>query len=159
MIKKITITAALALCAGCSNNDSKLEALSLKLDQIIQTQAVLNAKLDALPSTKQLDGMAFYYHTNTLNALFSESDKILKQNALASSLASQYADLLYTNLARLEAGQNELQQSVWDGNNSSSTAVFILTNGLMPDVFYTREASHEFIHDFESIKTRLGISE
>ena len=158
-MKKTVLLTALALCAGCSQNsdNSKIQALSLKIDMDLSNQAAIGARLDTMPTIRQLDSMSYYYHTNSLNSLYAESDKIMKQNVELASLGAQISGLVLTNVLTLEAGQEELRESVQEGNQYLSGSLFILTNGTMLDVSFTRLKIDDVGQDVRAIKAKLGV--
>jgi len=108
---KIKILTLLAVvCAGCSNSNenTKIDALSQTLDAVIQNQAAINTKLDALPSMKQIDLMSFYYHTNALNAVQGHIDLMMavQETKIEDSVNSEtrrVGVIIFTNVASFQA--------------------------------------------------------
>jgi hypothetical protein len=110
-VMKNIILLPLALCAvflcGCqrSSDTAKIDVLVQDQYLIASNQIVLFNELEAvksqvaaLPNSKQIDSMAYYYHTNALAII---GDRIDSQFDIQSKLDG----LILTNLWRLEVGQ------------------------------------------------------
>ena len=97
--------AVVVLCAGCSDSDqsTKLNALSAKLDSVILNQAAIFAKLDGLPNTKynylyysNIIYQVFETKTNLLAALTSQEFQI--ENSVNSE-TRRVGVIIFTNVA------------------------------------------------------------
>lgn len=143
MTKSKIILVGVLLCAGCNDKNkdvAKFEALDRKLDTVLQTQAMicsnqvamlgqlqaLQAAEARLPDVQTVNSIMLFYHTNELNAI---GDGIIGSGQIT-----------LTNLYRLEAGQYDIQQSLWKLDSRVGNAEFILTNDLA-DFIYIREKS------------------
>jgi hypothetical protein len=159
MNKPTIILAGVLLCAGCNNKSydgTAIDAMSRKLETVLQEQSTICSNQAAifdqlraiqsdtgkLPDTRAIDSMLYFYHTNEIDAV---SCGILGSGQIT-----------LTNLYRLEAGQVDMQLSLFAADSRVGSTEYILTNNLA-DFLYIREKVDDMGNDIRRLKARLDV--
>lgn len=163
-------------CVGCSRRSGIVEneVLSQKLNMVLSNQVVLNAKLNALPSGQELNAMAYFYHTNSMAvSLFNYTNCValgwLNFMATTSNISALHEEIdAQFKLANELRAVNESQRAedyygmlkeLRNIQNNTDVVLFMLTNGPLVDIGYTRFKIDDVGRDARLIKVRLGIIE
>jgi hypothetical protein len=174
MKKIILLLAGAALICGCnkSNTDSaKIEALSQKLDYVMQNQGItisnqviiwneveaVKSEITNLPTWDAMNENSHFYYTNMVG--------------LVSLQAQNIQNTIFEESGNVKSSQSATQDSLREIDSSTWQTLFILTNGVTHDVGLTQLTVHDMEYDIAlmksdqeamqddvtKIKTRLGI--
>jgi hypothetical protein len=144
---RLLLTLAGLLCAGCSHDNQAVKSLSAKVENlqinqgiIISNQFALNsnltaivARLNAMPTTKQMSDAGYYYHTNLVDVVDDKFTRLLE----AIRISTRGFSILSTNLDRIEGMQLSTEESLMKIQSQSTMCEGILTN-IFPNVIYMK---------------------
>ena len=170
---KNMILLSLVLCAtlmsGCqrSSDDAKIDALTQKIDGLLKDQSVIRSnqvwiikeisyvkmQVAELPTMNQINSTAYYYHTNTINAIQDHIDTQAHVLLGMSDLLVNQNSLILTNIFAMESlGPVPNQSSA--GESLADTARRLLTADDISQINLKMDSMQD---DLRKIKIGLGI--
>ncbi len=168
---------AVLLC-GCSKSNTdaaKIEVLSQKVDRLLIEVDSLKSQFTNLPTARYLNGMNFYYHTNTItqmgDCLKATADLIsLQGKSIVDDVNAQTRQVGFVSVTNIMNDTSQILDQLQQISLQTSAIQFSITNWppvstsdknlieMESEVWATKDEIREMDHDLIKIKAQLGIN-